>query len=105
MDAEKRVIPIVEDDQGEGWKDPLWVGEFADKLEGVRSCSCYEAELATMKKLVREMAKVLSPFVTGLCIFCPHLNGQHEKVCPTGKAQTILDDPKVQATTAEKKEE
>jgi hypothetical protein len=23
MDAEKRIIPIVEDDQGEGFKDPL----------------------------------------------------------------------------------
>jgi len=23
MDAENRIIPIVEDDQGEGWKDPL----------------------------------------------------------------------------------
>lgn len=30
MDAEGRVIPIVEDDQGEGWKDP-W--EERDKLE------------------------------------------------------------------------
>ena len=34
MDSEQRDIPIVEDDQGEGWVDPIEVEEnFKDKLQ------------------------------------------------------------------------
>ena len=34
MDSEQRDIPIVEDDQGEGWVDPIDVEEnFRDKKQ------------------------------------------------------------------------
>jgi len=34
MDSEQRDIPIVEDDQGEGWRDPIEAEEnFKDKLQ------------------------------------------------------------------------
>jgi hypothetical protein len=38
-----------------------WVGKYADDLKGLRSISCYETELATLKALVRDMGEVLIP--------------------------------------------
>lgn len=48
MDAEKRVIPIVEDDQGEGYKDPL------DKYD-LEQISNLEKKLKKQQELLTEL--------------------------------------------------
>ena len=37
-----------------------WVGKYANDLKGVRSSSCYEAQIASLEALVREMGKLMS---------------------------------------------
>lgn len=44
----------------------VWVGEFAERLKGVRSPSCYETELAAKDALLRECEGALS---AALCMF------------------------------------
>jgi hypothetical protein len=36
MNPDGEMIPIVEDDQGEGWSDPFTDEEYNDKLEEIQ---------------------------------------------------------------------
>lgn len=53
MDADGRIIPIVEDDQGEGYKDPLELDDIMDLYS--ETLEEHREELyAPLKHLVKE---------------------------------------------------
>lgn len=57
MDANDRLIPIVEDDQGEGIKDPMTMDDIIHELHKVQRE--YDGDI--LKELIKNQAELKKP--------------------------------------------